>query len=168
MASGGTGLVLLGLMALAACGGKDTSEGRDSRAAEAVAKATTGKDLDVKTDGQTVHIRGDGVKADLAATSEWPATMFPEVPRFDAATIVRVLSGEEGGMMKFNIFLRDAEAGSIERYVALLKHQGWKTSLMQMGPQAVMVSGEKDQIGMSLTYSYERKDGVFVAFKMTQ
>jgi hypothetical protein len=100
----------------------------------------------------------------MIATSEWPADIFPEVPKFTFGKIERVVKGEEGGMVKFNIYLRDLEDGAVESYVALMKQGGWRANVMGAGAQGGMVLGEKENLAINLAYNLEKKSGVLVAY----
>jgi hypothetical protein len=95
-----------------------------------------------------LKIEGEGSKHDLDGTAEWPADMFEGVPKFTFGKIERVSKGEEGGMMKFNIYFLDIEKGGIERYVELLKEAGRQAHLNTAGPwfsSGQLVETQKDE-----------------------
>jgi hypothetical protein len=154
-------VLVFAVLAVADCGSEKSAK---EAAMEKVIKDTSGQDVDVKVDGQSVKIRGEGTKTDMIATSEWPADIFPEVPKFTFGTIERVVKGEEGGMVKFNIYLRDLEDGAVERYVELMKQGGWRANVMGAGAQGGMVLGEKENLAINLAYNLEKKSGVLVAY----
>ncbi len=160
----GVVLILVGLFVFASCGGGEKAANRQAEAAvEKVMKATTGKDADVKIDGKSVEITGEGFTHNVAETAEWPADMFEGVPEFTFGKIERVSKGEEGGMTKFNVYFRDIEPKGVEQYVELLKEAGWQADLIG-GPQGGMVSGQKDELGLNFMFSAERKDGMLAVF----
>jgi hypothetical protein len=154
-------VLVFAVLAFAGCGGEKSAK---EAAMEKVIKDTSGQDVDVKVDGQSVKIRGEGTKTDMIATSEWPSDIFPEVPKFTFGKIERVVKGEEGGMVKFNIYLRDLEDGAVESYVELMKQGGWRANLMGAGAQGGMVLGEKENLAINLAYNLEKKSGVLVAY----
>jgi hypothetical protein len=154
-------VVVFAVLAGSGCGSDKSAK---EAALEKVIKDTSGEKVDVKVDGQSVKLRGDGMKTDMMATSEWPSDIFPEVPKFTFGKIERVVKGEEGGMVKFNIYLRDIEDGAVERYAELMKQGGWRANLMGAGPQGGMLLGEKDNLAINLAYSLEKKTGVLVAY----
>jgi hypothetical protein len=114
-------------------------------------------------DGKSVKIKGEGFKHDITETTEWPADMFEGVPEFTFGKIERVSKGEEGGMMKFNIYFHDIEQGGVERYVNLLKEAGWQADLIG-GPQGGIVSGQKGELGLNFMFSTEDGTGMLAVF----
>jgi hypothetical protein len=122
----------------------------------------------VKTDDKSVTTEGKGFRKDLTGTAEWPPDMFEGVPKFTFGKILRVSKGEEGGMMKFNIFFRDMEQGGIEKYMELLKESGWKANLNAAGGPGGMVTGEKEGLGMNLVFSTEDRTGMLAVFSVKQ
>jgi hypothetical protein len=154
-------VVALAVLAVSGCGSDKSAK---EAALEKVIKDTSGEKVDVKVDGESVRLRGEGMKTDMIATSEWPADMFPEVPKFAFGKIERVVKGEEGGMIKFNVYLRDLEDGAVERYAELMKQGGWSANQMGAGPQGGMLLGEKGNLAINVAYDLEKKTGVFVAY----
>ncbi len=137
--------ILAGLLVFGSCGGRK-------------------KDADVKMDDKSLKIEGKGSKLDLAETAEWPADMFEGVPKFTFGKIERVSKGEEGGMMKFNIYFHDIEKGGVERYVDLLKEAGWQADLNTAGGPGGIVSGGKGDLGLNFVFSNEDGTGVLAVF----
>ena len=107
-----------------------------------------------RLDGKSGKIKGEGFTHEFAETAEWPADMFEGVPEFTFGKIERVSKGQEGGMMKFNIYFHDIEEGGIERYMDLLKEADWKADLNAAGGTGGYVSGEKDGIGLNLSVQH--------------
>jgi hypothetical protein len=161
----GTVAILAGLLVFASCGGGEKAANRQAEAAvEQALKAATGKDADVKIDGKSVEITGEGFKHEFAETAEWPADMFEGVPKFTFGKIERVSKGEDGGMMKFNIYYRDMEKGGIERYVDLLREAGWQADLNAAGGTGGFVSGEKSGLGLNFMFNTEDGTGMLAVF----
>jgi ABC-type phosphate transport system substrate-binding protein len=161
----GTVAILAGLLVFPSCGGGEKAADRQTEAAvEQALKATTGKDADVKIDGKSVEITGAGSTHEFAETAEWPADMFEGVPKFTFGKIERVSKGQEGGMMKFNIYFRDIEKGGIERYVDLLKEAGWQADLNIAGGKGGVVGGEKGGLGLNFMFSIEDGTGMLAVF----
>lgn len=141
----GTVAILAGLLVFASCGGRE-------------------KDADVTMDDKLLKIEGEGSKHDLDGTAEWPADMFEGVPKFTFGKIERVSKGEEGGMMKFNIYFLDIEKGGIERYVELLKEAGWQAHINTAGGPGGLVGGEKGGLGLNFMFSTEDGTGMLAVF----
>jgi len=161
--------ILSGLVVLVSCGGGEQADReRAEAAAEDMVKATTGKDADVEIDGQSIRIKGEGFSHDIAEASAWPADMFPGVPEFTSGTIERVSKGEEGGMMKFNIYFREIESGAGERYVGLLKEAGWQADFTSMGPQGGLIAGQKDNLGVNFMLNHAEKSGMLAVFSLNE
>ncbi len=161
----GAVVAVAAFLVLTSCGGGEKAANERAEAGiEKVMKATTGKDADVEIEGKSVKIKGEGFSHDMSETSQWPADMFPGVPEFTFGKIERVSKGEEGGMMKFNIFLRDMEPGGVEKYVAVLKRAGWRADITAMGGKGGLVAGQKGDLGMNFMYSTERGDGMLAVF----
>jgi hypothetical protein len=137
--------ILAVLLVFASCGGKE-------------------KEAAVKTEDTPLNIESKGSKIDLAGTAEWPADMFAGVPKFTFGKIERASKGEEGGMMKFNIYYRDMEKGGIEKYMELLKEAGWKTDINAAGGAGGYVSGEKEGFGLQFMFNAEDKTGMLAVY----
>jgi hypothetical protein len=154
-----------GFLVLTSCGGGEKAANERAEAGmEKVMKATTGKDADVEIEGKSVKVKGEGFSHEMTETAQWPADMFPGVPEFTFGKVARVSKGEEGGMTKFNIFLRDMEPGSVEKYVEILKKAGWSADLTAMGGKGGLVAGQKGDLGMNFMYSAEKGDGMLAVF----
>ena len=161
----GTVAILSGLLVLASCGGGEKAADRQAEAAvEKALKAATGKDADVKIDGKSVKIKGEAFTHEFAETAEWPADMFEGVPEFTFGKIERVSKGQEGGMMKFNIYYHDIEEGGIERYVDLLKEAGWQADLNAVGGKGGILGGGKGDLGLNFMFSNEDGTGMLAVF----
>jgi hypothetical protein len=137
--------IITGLFLIVACGSKE-------------------KDAAVKTDDKPLKVEAAGSQSDADATAVWPADMFPGVPKFTFGKIERVSQGNEGGMTKFNIYLKDMEKGSIERYVELLKEAGWKADISGAAGAGGIVGGEKDYLGLNFMYNTEDGTGMLAVF----
>ena len=163
----GVGVILAGLLVFASCGGGEKADNKRAEAvAERILEATTGQDAKVEIGDRSVKIDGKGFSHDISETSEWPTDMFAGVPVFTFGKIERVSKGEEGGMMKFNIYFHDIEQGGVERYVELLKDAGWNADFIGM-PEGGMASGQKDDLGMSFMFNSEKGDGMLAVFSGT-
>ena len=161
--------VLVAILALSpllmtGCGEKSSQE----KMAEKALKLATGKDVDVKIQGdkaQKVQIEQKGSKTEIAETTTWPPEMIKDVPKFTAGKIKRVVkTHEEGGVWTFNIYLADINDDDIKNYADALKEKGWKAGIMQMGDKGGSLNGGKGTMGINLMYSLERKDGVLAVF----
>lgn len=168
----GVGIVRAGIVfslvlvaAWTACGEK-AAEKAAEKTMEAALKQATGEDVDIDVQkGGDVHIRGRETNVDMVETSEWPADMFPGVPEFTFGKIHRVHSADEGGMRKFNVFLKDVSSDAVQRYAEQLEAAGWQTQVMQMGAQGAMVSGQKDDLGIHLAYGGDDREAMLAVFR---
>jgi hypothetical protein len=136
--------------------------------AEKALKLATGKDVDVKIQGdkaQKVQIEQKGSKTEIAETTTWPSEMTNDVPKFTAGKIKRVVkTHEDGGIWTFNVYLADITGDDIKNYAGALKEKGWKTDIIQMGDKGGSLNGQKGTMGISFMYSLERKDGMLAVF----
>lgn len=156
---------VLGLVILTSCGGGEKAAKEQAEAGmEQIMKAATGKKADVEIEGATVKVKGDGFSHEMSDTSRWPDDMFPGVPEFTHGKIEHVSKGQEGGMMKFNIFLRDIEPGGLEKYQDALKGAGWRTDLTAMGEKGGMIAGQKGELGMTFMYNSDKNEGMLAIF----
>lgn len=154
----------LSLFLVNACSEKSSQE----KMAEGILKHATGKDADVKMQGdkvQKVQIEQNGSKTEIAETTTWPPEMFKDLPKFTAGKIERVVkSHEEGDKWTFNIYLVDINGDDIKNYANALKEKGWQTDLMQMGDKGGYLKTQKGNMGMNFGFSLERKDGMLAVF----
>jgi hypothetical protein len=154
-------LLVLSLFFVNACSEKSSQE----KMTERVLKQATGKDVDVKVQGDKIQIEEKGSKTEMAKTTTWPPEMFKDVPKFTAGKIERVVkSQEEGGILKFNIYLVDINSADIKNYAGALKEKGWQTDIMQMGDKGGYLNAQKGKMGMNFGFSLERKDGMLAGY----
>lgn len=159
-------LAVIALCAIVAGGcGKKAEEVTAEKMMEKAMSAATGKDTKVDLNNGNVHVENKDMKVDIASSSTWPADMFADVPKFTDGTIERVVSSNEGGMKKFNIYYGSIKEGAIKEYTQSLKAKGWDSNLTDMG-NAAMLSGSKGNLGITFTYNAEKKDGVLAAYSM--
>ncbi|MEW6444254.1 MAG: hypothetical protein AB1640_25190 [bacterium] len=161
-----TGLLLvLGMMPASGCGEKKSEEKAAEKAAEAIMKASLGRDVEVNIEEGKVEISDKESRTEIADTSAWPSDMFSDVPRFTFGKIEHVSkSREQGGMQKFNVHLAGIENDAMNRYADMLKESGWEITLTQLGTQGGMLSGQKNNLGISFPYNLESHDGVLMVF----
>lgn len=157
-------LAIIALSAIVATGcGKKAEEVTAEKMMEETMSAATGKDTRVDLNNGNVHVENKDMKVDIASSSTWPADMFADVPKFTGGAINHVVSSNEGGMKKFNIYYGGIKEGAIKEYMQSLKAKGWDANLMDMG-NAAMLSATKGNMGVTFTYSAEKKDGMLAAF----
>mgnify|MGYP000908127745 CR=1 FL=1 len=159
-------LVVLVMCALLApgCGKKAEEKGAEKMMEKALSEAT-GKEttVDLQKEGD-VHIENKDMQVDITSTSTWPADMFPEVPKFDAGAIERVVTSNEGGVKKFNIYFNDIKDGAVKQYAETLKAKAWDVNQMQMGDGG-MLNAQKGKLGVTFAYSTkDKKDGMLAVF----
>jgi len=145
----GLGAILIGLLVFTSCKGKEN-------------------EAEVKMDNAAPKIEDKESKPVLDGTAEWPADMFAGVPKFTFGKIERVSKGEEGGMMKFNIYYKDMEKGGIEKYADLLKEAGWRADLNAAAGSGGLVGGEKDNLGLNFMFNGEDGTGMLAVFSVTK
>ena len=157
-------LAVIALCAIVAGGcGKKAEEVTAEKMMEETMSAATGKDTKVDLNNGNVHVENKDMKVDIASSSTWPADMFAVVPKFTGGAINHVVSSNEGGMKKFNIYYGSIKEGAIKEYTQSLKAKGWDSNLMDMG-NAAMLSATKGNMGVTFTYSAGKKDGMLAAF----
>jgi hypothetical protein len=152
---------ILSLFLMNACSEKSSQE----KMAETILKHSTGKDANVKIQGDKVQIDQEGSKTEMAETTTWPSEIIKDVPKFTAGKIKRVVkSHEEGGIWTFNIYLVDINGDDIKNYAGALKEKGWQTDIMQMGDKGGYLNAQKGNKGMNFGFSLERKDGMLAVY----
>ena len=158
-------LLVLGLMLTSGCGDKKSEEKKAEMATEAIMKAATGKDVDVDIQDGNVEIKDKDSTTQMKKTSEWPADMFSDVPRFPSGRIERVnKTSEATGRRAFNIHMADIDMSVVNQYADLLKAEGWQANVTLLGDKGAMLSGQKNNLGMSFPFNSEKKNGVLMVF----
>jgi hypothetical protein len=151
----------LGLFLMSACSEKSSQE----KMAEKILKQSTGKDANVKINGDKVQIDQKGSRTEMAETAAWPSDLTKDAPQFTAGKIERVVkTNEEGGIWTFNIYLAGINGDDIKNYAVALKGKGWQTDMMQMGDKGGSLNGQKGTMGINFMYNLERKDGMLAVF----
>ena len=162
--------VLLGIVVIVAiamptgCSKEKASE----KMTEKMIEKATGEKTDVDLDGGDVRVKTGETDVHMTKTDEWPSDMFESVPRFTYGKVERVTSATEGGMKKFNVYLREVPDDASDRYAAELKQAGWDVQVMAMGPKGGMMSAQKGQIGVQFAHNKGEKTGVFIAFQVEE
>lgn len=160
--------LLLSVLVAAGCGKKKSDEKLAEGMMERTLKHTTGEKADVDLNGENVTITtGDG-RVEMTKTSEWPSDMFSDVPRFTYGVVEHVSKGQEGGMQKFNVHLRDVEDGAFEKYHADIKAAGWESQSMMQGDSGGMISAQKGNLALQFVYGKEDRTGVVIAYSMPE
>lgn len=161
-----TGIFLVvGLLLAGGCSEKKSDEKAAETAAEAIMELGAGKDVDVNIREGKVEIKDKDSETEIAETSEWPSDMFSEVPRFTFGRIEHVSKTREAeGTRNFNIHLSGIETDHLNQYAEMLKKNGWEVATTQMGDKGGMLSGQKNKLGISFSYSLEKNDGVLMVF----
>lgn len=142
-----------------------SQESPEEKMAEKALKLATGKDVDVKIQGDKVQIEQGGSKTEMAKTATWPAEMIKDVPQFTAGKIERVVkTHEEGDIWTFNIYFVGINGDDIKNYAGALKDKGWQTDSMQMGDKGGYLNAQKGTMGINFMFGLERKDGMLAVF----
>jgi hypothetical protein len=151
----------LSLLLFNGCSEKSSQEMMTEKAL----KQATGKDVDVKMQGDKIQIEQKGSKTEMTKTTTWPSEMISDVPKFTAGKIKRVVKTHEAGeVWTFNIYLDGINGDDIKIYADALKEKGWKTNIMQMGDKGGSLNGEKGTMGINFMYNLEKNDGMLAVF----
>jgi hypothetical protein len=154
-------LLTLNLFLMYGCSEKSDQE----KMTEQALKQSTGKDVDVKMQGDKIEIKDKDSKTEIAETTTWPSDLSGDVPKFTAGKIQRVVkSQEQGDSWSYNIYLAGISGDEIKKYENALKEKGWQTSIMQMGDKGGYLNGQKGTMGINFMFSLERKDGMLAVF----
>jgi hypothetical protein len=159
---GVVGIFVLCAFLASGCG-KKAEEKTAEKVMGNVLTEATGKETRVELNGDNVRIEGKDSTTEIASTSAWPPEMFEDVPKFTGGAIERVVSSNESGMKKFNVYLTNIKDGAVKEYAGALKAKGWEASLMEMD-KAAMLNAQKGNLGINFTYSAEEKDGMLAVY----
>jgi hypothetical protein len=152
----------------AGCGKKQASEKTAENMMERTLERATGEKTDVSVNGGNVTITTPGGSVEMKETSEWPPDMFSDVPRFTYGTVERVSSGQEGGMTKFNVYLRDVSDDAVDKYGADMKAAGWEAQSTMQSDEGGMVSAQKGNVALQVIYNKKDKTAVVIAFTASE
>jgi hypothetical protein len=161
-------LLVASLVAFVGCGKKPSGEKTAENMMEKTLEKATGEKADVNIEGGNVSIKTGNSSMEMKETSEWPADMFSDVPRFTYGVVERVTSGQEGGMTKFNVYIRDVEEGAFEKYGADIKAAGWESQSTMQSDDGGMISAQKGNIALQFIYGKKDKTGVVLAYSMPE
>jgi hypothetical protein len=144
--------------------GKKAEEKQAKKMMENLLTQTTGNETKVDLQRGNVNIENKDMKVDITATSTWPADMFADVPQFTGGAIERVVKSDEGGKKNFNVHYKNVGGNSLKQYAEDLKATGWQANITEMGEKAALLNAQKDNLGLTFTYSAEKKDGMLAVF----
>jgi len=157
------GVCVLCLLLVTACGKKTSEEKAAEALAEKMLEQGTGKDVDVNIQGENIAIKGEGFKAEITQTTDWPSDMFADVARFKAGTVENVIKDNLGGTQKFTIYLKNFDGGAVKKYEETLKAKGWQSTFMQMG-EGGLINARKGQLVMNFAFNTQSRDGTFIVY----
>lgn len=160
--------LLLSILVAAGCGKKKADEKLAEGMMERTLKSATGEKADVDVNGENVTITTPQGRVEMTTTSEWPSDMFSDVPRFTYGVVEHVSKGQDGGMQKFNVHLRDVEEGAFEKYHADIKAAGWESQAMMQGDSGGMISAQRGKLALQFIYNKDDHTGVVVAYSMPE
>lgn len=161
-------VVVLVICAFLAPGcGKKAEEKTAEKMMEKALSEATGKETKIDLQEGNVHIENKDMQTDIVSTSTWPSDMFADVPKFTGGAIERVVSSNEGGMQKFNIYFNDLKDEALKQYADALKQKGWEANLMDMGAGG-MLTAQKGNLGINFAFNLQKKDGMLAVFSTPQ
>ncbi|MEN6475573.1 MAG: hypothetical protein ABFD81_16285 [Syntrophaceae bacterium] len=144
--------------------GKKAEEKTAEKMMEKALSGATGKETKVDLQKGNVRIESKDMQTDIVSTSTCPPDMFADVPQFTGGAIERVVTSNEGGMKKFNIYFNGLSAEAIKQYAEALKSKGWGVDHMHID-KAGMLNATKGNLGINFAYSTEdKKDGMLAVF----
>ena len=161
-------VLVVSVAALVGCGKKESGEKVAENMMEKTLERATGEKTDVDVEGENVTITTPSGSVEMKETGEWPSDMFSDVPRFTYGTVERVSKGTEGGMKKFNIYLRDVSDDAIDKYGADMKAAGWEAQSTMQSDEGGMVSAQKGNIALQVIYNKTDKTAVVIAFSTSE
>jgi len=156
--------LLLSVLAAAGCGKKASGEKAAETAMEGMFERATGEKTDIDVNGDNVTITTADGSVEMSDTSEWPSDMFPEVPRFTYGVVEHVSKGDEGGMVKFNVHLKDVEDGAFEKYDADIRAAGWEAQSTMQTDDGGTISAQKGNMALQLMYNRRDKTALVIAY----
>jgi hypothetical protein len=157
-------MLVVSVAVFAGCGKKASDEKTAENMMEKTLEKATGEKTDVNIEGGNVTIKTGDSSVEMKETSEWPADMFSDVPRFNYGVVERVSSGQEGGMTKFNVYLRDVADDAMEKYGADIKAAGWESQSTMQSDEGGMISAQKGNLALQFIYGKKDRTGVVIAF----
>jgi hypothetical protein len=84
----------------------------------------------------------------------WPKAIPEIVPKFESGIIDHTTSARTRESRSWGVFFKDVAPGMLDKYDALLKKHGFKTTKTTMGTEG-SISAVKDSINVSLIVSSE-------------
>ncbi len=160
--------LLLSVVVVAGCGKKTSDEKLAEGMMEGTLERATGEKTDVDLNGDNVTITTADGTTELSNTNEWPADMFPEVPRFTYGVVENVSKGDEGGMKKFNVFLKEVEDGAFEKYDADIRAAGWGSQSTTQTDEGGMISAQKGNMALQLMYDSRDRTAIVIAYTVPE
>jgi hypothetical protein len=161
------GLCVLCLFLVSACSKKTSEERAAETVAEKILEQGTGQDVDVDIQGGNIKIEGEGFKTEITQTTKWPSDMFADVPQFKEGTVENVIIGNDDGMRRFNIILKDFDGEAVKKYEETLKAKGWKSTFMQMGDGGIL-NAQKGQLAMNFAFNTQNREGTILVYSVKE
>ncbi len=160
-------VLVVSVVALVGCGKKSDSEKQAETMMEKTLEHATGGDVDVDLGGGgDVTVKTEEGTTTMSETTEWPADMFSEVPRFTYGVIERVTRSEQthDSQKSVMIYFRDLQNGGPEKYGKEIEAAGWQSQMNMAAGKGGMISAQKGNLALTLTYNYEDRMAVLNVF----
>ena len=134
---------------------KSSGEKAREKAMEKALENASGGKVDVDINGEKVKIEGENYKTELNVGGKtWPADMPEGVPKYDFGTIEHTSKSTSDDTQTWNVIYKKSIAGSLEKYDALLKKNGFKTIKFSQGNNG-NITGEKGKMIITVSFSEE-------------
>lgn len=145
------------VVVLSGCGKKEASEEFAEGMMERSMENASGEKTDVDIDEGNISIRTGDTKMESVAATEWPSDLPGDVPPFTYGTVERVTRAEDTAKntTAYSIYLRDVSDDAFAKYEAELKAAGWECMSVDMGGKGGVISGQKGDIGVTVTCNME-------------
>ncbi len=154
-------LVVLSIFVLSVvvsgCGA--AAEKASEKATEKAIEDATGGKAQVDLDKDQVTVKTEEGTTKVGGTNEWPAKIPSDVPKFAAGKITSVVESTptEGGYQVM-VGIEGASMANIESYKGQMESAGWKITNTTKIEDGYMVSAEKDNRTVLVSFSTDDKD----------
>ena len=155
----GPGILLLGLIFLAACQNKSAKEQMAEKVIGKVMKETTGQGADVDIQGGKIRIQTKDGTGEINVTNTWPEDMPGDVPRFTLGKIKGVNKSNVEGKKSWNVIIDESQEGAFPKYVEEVKAKGWKIDMNLSIGKGGSVAASRNNLNLMVIFNKEEKTG---------
>ena len=141
------------VLGLGACKGKTLGQRLGEKSVENMIEKATGGQAKVDLKEGTIKVKTAEGETEIGSSRTWPNDFPIEVPKPATGKVEGVVRSNQGDKKYWNITIKEAEAGTFDKYQDALKAQGWQIKMATTTPDGGILNAQKDKLAVVATWA---------------